>query len=122
MNKVQEIVNNKEDMINNKINLFQRQLNEKIHYLSNVKSNDNNNKDNNKSISFDDDSDNNDLENKEKELKPYRIELENIKSQKILMFVPPQNSPPHPKTIYFLNDPNLNENPINKKIKQKKLK
>ena len=58
-----------------------------------------------------------DLDDDEKELVPYRPELENITSQKILMFVPPPNSPPHPKTVYFLNDPDLNENIPNKKIK-----
>ena len=63
------------------------------------------------------DDDDDDMDSDERELKPYRPELENITSQKILMFVPPSNSPPHPKTVYFLNDPDLNENPVNKKIK-----
>ena len=63
------------------------------------------------------DDDDDDMDSDERELKPYRPELENITSQKILMFVPPPNSPPHPKTVYFLNDPELNENPVNKKIK-----
>ena len=67
------------------------------------------------------DDDDDDLDNDEKELKPYRPELENITRQKLSMFVPPANSPPHPKTVYFINDPELNENPINKKIKTEEL-
>ena len=63
------------------------------------------------------DDDDDDLDNDEKELKPYRPELENVTSQKILMFIPPANSPPHPRTVLFLNDPNLNENTIGKKVK-----
>jgi hypothetical protein len=63
------------------------------------------------------DDDDDDLDNDEKELKPYRPELENVTSQKILMFIPPSNSPPHPRTVLFLNDPNLNENTIGKKVK-----
>ena len=41
MNKVKEVINNKEDKINNKINLLQKQLNENINYLKNIKSNNN---------------------------------------------------------------------------------
>ena len=63
------------------------------------------------------DDDDDDMDNDEKELKPYRPELENITSQKILMFVPPANSPPHPRTVLFLNDPNLNPNTLSKKVK-----
>ena len=63
------------------------------------------------------DDDDDDLDNDEKELKPYRPELENVTSQKILMFIPPANSPPHPRTVLFVNDPNLNANTIGKKVK-----
>ena len=63
------------------------------------------------------DDDDDDLDNDEKELKPYRPELENVTSQKILMFIPPANSPPHPRTVLFVNDPELNENTIGKKVK-----
>ena len=55
------------------------------------------------------DDDDDDMDSDERELKPYRPELENITSQKILMFVPPPNSPTHPKTVYFLHDPEINE-------------
>lgn len=44
------------------------------------------------------------------ELRPYRPELENITSQTLLYLIPPSNGPSHPKTIFFLNDPELNAN------------
>ena len=50
--------------------------------------------------------DDDDIDNDEKELQPYRPELQNVTSQKILLL-----------TVYFLNDPNLNENKKNKHIK-----
>ena len=59
------------------------------------------------SISSDYDDDNND---DEEELKPHRPELENVISQKLLLLIPPKNTPNHPRTVYFLNDPKLNEN------------
>ena len=61
--------------------------------------------------------DDDDIDNDEKELKPYRPELENVSSQTILLLVPPKNSPNHPRTVFFLNDPNLNENKPIKDIK-----
>ena len=42
INKVNEIVNNKEDKINNQINIIQQQLNDNINYINNIKSNNNN--------------------------------------------------------------------------------
>ena len=42
INKVNEIVNNKEDRINNQINIIQQQLNDNINYINNIKSNNNN--------------------------------------------------------------------------------
>ena len=56
--------------------------------------------------SYDDDDD---ME-EEKELVPYRPELEYVNSQIITLLVPPITSPYHPRTVYFINDPNLNEN------------
>jgi len=56
--------------------------------------------------SYDDDDD---IE-EEKELVPYRPELEYVNSQIITLLVPPITSPYHPRTVYFINDPNLNEN------------
>ena len=45
--------------------------------------------------------DDDDIDNDEKELKPYRPELENVSSQTILLLLPPQNSPRHPRTVFF---------------------
>ena len=61
--------------------------------------------------------DDDDIDNDEKELKPHRPELENVTSQKIILLIPPKNSPNHPRTVYFLNDPKLNENNQKKSIK-----
>ena len=61
--------------------------------------------------------DDDDIDNDEKELKPYRPELENVSSQKILLLLPPKGSPNHPRTVFFLNDPKLNENKLKKNIK-----
>ena len=47
------------------------------------------------------DDDDDDMDNDENELKPYRPELENVSSQTILLLHPPQNSPRHPRTVFF---------------------
>ena len=47
---------------------------------------------------------------KEEELIPDRPELEKIKSQKINLFCPPENLPSHPRTLFFIYDPKLNDN------------
>ncbi len=47
------------------------------------------------------------------ELSPQRPELMNIKSQKLLLLKPHPNSPPHPRTVYLLYDPELNDNHYN---------
>ena len=44
------------------------------------------------------------------ELDPPRPELINIKSQTLLLLKPIPNSPPHPRTVYLLYDPQLNDN------------
>ena len=62
--------------------------------------------------SYDDDDD---IE-EEKELVPYRPELEYVNSQTITLLIPPASSPPHPKTVFFINDPKLNENPPLKNV------
>ncbi len=55
---------------------------------------------------------------KEDELIPDRPELERIKSQKINLFCPPETLPSYPRTLFFLYNPNLNENyPIRTKGK-----
>ena len=61
--------------------------------------------------------DDDDIDNDEKELKPYRPELENVSSQTLLLLLPPQNSPRHPRTVFFLNDPKLNDDKPPKNIK-----
>ena len=43
INKVNEVVKNKEDNINKQINIIQKQLNDNVEYLNNIKSNINNN-------------------------------------------------------------------------------
>ena len=48
------------------------------------------------------------------ELDPPRPELNNIISQSILLLNTPSNSPPHPRTLFFLYDPEYNENKPNK--------
>ena len=69
------------------------------------------------SVSGSSNDDDDDMDSDEKELDPYRPELENVTSQTITLLIPPPNSPPHPRTVYFINDPELNENHINNKIK-----
>ena len=49
------------------------------------------------------------------ELEPPRPELTNVISQTILLLNTPPNSPPHPRTLYLLYDPDLNENHYNNK-------
>ena len=46
----------------------------------------------------------------EEELVPYRPELEKVQSQTLKFLKAPTSGPNHPKTLYFLNDPELNEN------------
>ena len=54
----------------------------------------------------------------EKELIPARPELENVESQIITLLIPPSSGPKHPRTVFFINDPNLNTNPpLDKKYK-----
>ena len=63
------------------------------------------------------DNDDDDLEEDE-ELVPYRPELENVICQKLTLLIPPESGPKHPRTVYFINDPKLNENlPPKKKYK-----
>ena len=65
--------------------------------------------------SYDDDDD---MDEEENELVPYRPELENVTHQKLTLLIPPSSGPSHPRTVFFINDPNLNENlPLNNKYK-----
>ena len=53
--------------------------------------------------------DDDDMED-EDELVPYRPELANVNSQTITLLNPPKTGPSHPRTVFFINDPKLNEN------------
>ena len=64
------------------------------------------------------DDDDSDMNFEEEELVPHRPELENVDSQIITLLIPPASSPNHPRTVFFINDPNLNDNPpLDKKYK-----
>ena len=57
--------------------------------------------------------DDDDME-EEDELVPYRPELQNVIAQTITLLKPPKTGPNHPRTVFFIHDPNLNENkPLN---------
>ncbi len=62
------------------------------------------------SISNSSDDNNDDMDEEEIELVPHRPELENVTCQKITLLVPPSSGPSHPRTVFFINDPELNEN------------
>ena len=65
--------------------------------------------------SYDDDDD---MDEEECELVPYRPELENVRVQKLTLLIPPSSGPSHPRTVFFINDPSLNENlPLNNNYK-----
>lgn len=57
----------------------------------------------------------------EGELKPYRPELENVETQKLLFLIPSKEGPDHPKTLYFLNDPEINNNKFPKDLATKEV-
>ena len=62
--------------------------------------------------------DDDDMEEEENELVPYRPELQNVSSQTITLLIPPKSGPNHPRTVFFINDPKLNENlPLSKNFK-----
>ena len=46
------------------------------------------------------DDDDDDMDNDEKELKPYRPELETVICQKLALLIP-SSGPYHPRTVYF---------------------
>ena len=45
-----------------------------------------------------------------KELVPFRPEVINITSQRIKLLIPPISGPSHPRTVYFIYDPKINNN------------
>ena len=46
----------------------------------------------------------------EEDLYPPRPELEEIKTQNIKLLFPSEEGPGHPRTLFFLNDPEINSN------------
>ena len=64
--------------------------------------------------------DNIDNTRKDSDLLPYRPELETVILQKITLLVTPISGPNHPRTVYFMNDPKLNDNLLQKKFKIEK--
>ncbi len=75
-------------------------------------------KDSNSHDSGSNSSNDDDDEFEENELIPYRPELENVISQPITLLVAPKTGPSHPRTVFFINDPKLNENkPLNNNFK-----
>ena len=50
------------------------------------------------------------LKEEQEELIPPRPELDEIESQNIKLIYPSEEGPGHPRTIYFLNDPEINSN------------
>jgi len=66
-------------------------------------------------------------EEEEEELDPPRPELEEIEKQTVRLLNPSEDGPNHPRTLFFINDPELNSNKKNQgldiveyEIKQKK--
>ena len=64
--------------------------------------------------------DNIDNTKKHTDLLPYRPELEDVIMQKITLLAAPISGPNHPRTVYFMNDPNLNDNLLQNKFKIEK--
>ena len=52
---------------------------------------------------------------------PYRPELENVILQKIILLNAPISGPNHPRTVYFMNDSQINDNLLQKKLKIEKI-
>ena len=100
-NKNNKIENNKKE---NKKNI----KNKKENNINNIPTNNNKNKNNTQSKTI--------LKNEiefgenQEELIPPRPELDEIESQNIKLLVPSEEGPGHPRTIFFLNDPEINSN------------
>ena len=112
MNEAKNI-NNEETNKNNKIENNKKEnkkniKNKKENNINNIPINNNKNKNNTQSKTI--------LKNEiefgenQEELIPPRPELDEIESQNIKLLVPSEEGPGHPRTIFFLNDPEINSN------------
>ena len=112
MNEAKNI-NNEETNKNNKIENNKKEnkkniKNKKENNINNIPTNNNKNKNNTQSKTI--------LKNEiefgenQEELIPPRPELDEIESQNIKLLVPSEEGPGHPRTIFFLNDPEINSN------------
>ena len=70
----------------------------------------NNNEENNNEDQKDEEKELEEEEQQQDDLEPERPELEEIEKQTIKLLVPPEEGPHHPRTIFFLNDPEINSN------------
>ena len=112
MNEAKNI-NNEETNKNNKNENNKKEnkkniKNKKENNINNIPTNNNKNKNNTQSKTI--------LKNEiefgenQEELIPPRPELDEIESQNIKLLVPSEEGPGHPRTIFFLNDPEINSN------------
>ncbi len=94
MENVEEPNKNQEENINN----------------NNEENINNNNEENNNEDQKDEEKELEEEEQQQDDLEPERPELEEIEKQTIKLLVPPEEGPHHPRTIFFLNDPEINSN------------
>ena len=107
-NNIKENNKKENNKIENNIKENNKKENNKIE--NNIK--EKNKKDNNKANTQSKTILKNEIELKEEqeELIPPRPELDEIESQNIKLIYPSEEGPGHPRTIYFLNDPEINSN------------
>ena len=116
-----------DDQNNNSNNNNNEIKNDKNKGIENKDKNEKNAKDNeNENHSQNNEEEKEELEQQE-ELDPPRPELEEIEKQTIKLLVPSEDAHHHPRTLFFINDPEINSNKQNKdlnitdyEIKQKK--
>ena len=99
MNDINNIKNN--DINNDKNNNINNDKNEIINI--------NNNK-------IEDTNENQNNEEEQEILEPPRPELEEIEKQTIRLLSPSDDGPHHPRTLFFINDPEINSNKHNKDL------
>ena len=81
-----------------------------INITNNINNNENNNEKNNNIENNKDLENGEENEEEEDELEPPRPELDEITKQTIKLLSPPEDGPHHPRTIFFMNDPEINTN------------
>ena len=101
-----DIMNDINNVKNNDIN------NDKNNNINNDK-NEINNINNNK---IEDTNENQNNEEEQEILEPPRPELEEIEKQTIRLLSPSDDGPHHPRTLFFINDPEINSNKHNKDL------